>query len=137
MLFGSIWQTLGLFCMGALGTVNNPPLSIRNGIIALMPLFQAGFNIGWGAHMHVVVAEIPTLRLRDKTYAMGAACKYVSFPPLQSLAPMRNGMLTRHPKKNTASPFNFSPRSASRTSFTRSMPASDPRSASSLAAFAC
>ncbi|KAI6284790.1 hypothetical protein MCOR27_002552 [Pyricularia oryzae] len=74
MLFGSIWQTLGLFCMGALGTVNNPPLSIRNGIIALMPLFQAGFNIGWGAHMHVVVAEIPTLRLRDKTYAMGAAC---------------------------------------------------------------
>lgn len=101
MLFGSIWQTLGLFCMGALGTVNNPPLSIRNGIIALMPLFQAGFNIGWGAHMHVVVAEIPTLRLRDKTYAMGAACKYVSFPPLQGLAPMRNGMLTRHPKKHS------------------------------------
>lgn len=99
MLLGSIWQTLGLFCMGALGTVNNPPLSIRNGIIALMPLFQAGFNIGWGAHMHVVVAEIPTLRLRDKTYAMGAACKYVSFPPLQSLVPIGNGMLTRHPKK--------------------------------------
>ncbi|TLD09672.1 hypothetical protein PspLS_11384 [Pyricularia sp. CBS 133598] len=74
MLLGSIWQTLALFCMGALGTIKNPPLRIRNGIIALMPLFQAGFNIGWGAHMHVVVAEIPTLRLRDKTYAMGAAC---------------------------------------------------------------
>ncbi|KAI6367396.1 hypothetical protein MCOR25_004932 [Pyricularia grisea] len=74
MLFGSMWQTLALFAMGALGTIKDPPLPIRTGIIALMPIFQAGFNIGWGAHMHVVVAETPTLRLRDKTYSMGAAC---------------------------------------------------------------
>lgn len=75
MLFGSMWQTLALFAMGALGTIKDPPLPIRTGIIALMPIFQAGFNIGWGAHMHVVVAETPTLRLRDKTYFMGATCK--------------------------------------------------------------
>ena len=34
--------------------------------------FGIGFQLGWAPLSHVVAAEIPTQRLRDKTYALGS-----------------------------------------------------------------
>lgn len=77
MFTGAIIQTGALFVMGALGTPSAPSFSMRQGIVAMTTIFGFGFGLGWAPLSHVVAAEIPTQRLRDKTYALGACFNIV------------------------------------------------------------
>lgn len=72
MVVGALIQCGGLFTMGGLGTISNPSLSEKAGIVAMVTVFSIGFAIGWAPLSHVVAAEIPTQHLRDMTYAVGS-----------------------------------------------------------------
>lgn len=72
MIAGATIQCGALFSMGGLGTVSHPDRGVKSGILAMLTIFGAGFQVGWGPLSHVVAAEIPTMRLRDQTYAIGA-----------------------------------------------------------------
>lgn len=72
MLAGSIIQSAAVYTMGGLGTVSDPSLGIRQGITAMVTVFTLAFSLGWAPLSHAVAAEIPTQRLRDKTYAFGS-----------------------------------------------------------------
>lgn len=72
MLIGSIIQSAAVYTMGGLGTVSDPSLAIRQGITAMVTIFTLAFCLGWAPLSHAVAAEIPTQRLRDKTYAFGS-----------------------------------------------------------------
>lgn len=52
-------------------------MGIKNAITAMVTIFGVGFQLGWAPLSHVVAAEIPTTRLRDQTYAMGAVFNIV------------------------------------------------------------
>ena len=66
MFVGVLVQTIGLFCVGGLGTMADQSVAVRNGIVAAFVLFGAGFALGWAPLSHAIAAEVPTLRLRDK-----------------------------------------------------------------------
>lgn len=72
MLIGSAIQTASVYTMGGLGTVSDPSLAIRQGVTATVTIFALAFCLGWAPLSHAVAAEIPTQRLRDKTYAFGS-----------------------------------------------------------------
>ncbi|RYP01161.1 hypothetical protein DL764_006284 [Monosporascus ibericus] len=72
MAAGAALQTAVLFTMGGLGTVTPQTAAVGTGIIAMLTVFGAGFQLGWAPPSHVVAAEIPTTRLRDATYALGS-----------------------------------------------------------------
>lgn len=66
MFVGTLVQTIGLCCVGGLGTINDPSIAVRNGIMAAFVLFGAGFALGWAPLSHAIAAEVPTMKLRDK-----------------------------------------------------------------------
>lgn len=66
MFVGTLVQTIGLYCVGGLGTINDPSVGVRNGIMAAFVLFGAGFALGWAPLSHAIAAEVPTMKLRDK-----------------------------------------------------------------------
>ncbi|RYP91456.1 hypothetical protein DL770_002395 [Monosporascus sp. CRB-9-2] len=72
MAAGAALQTAVLFTMGGLGTVTPETTAVGTGIVAMLTVFGAGFQLGWAPLSHVVAAEIPTTRLRDATYALGS-----------------------------------------------------------------
>jgi SP family sugar:H+ symporter-like MFS transporter len=72
MIAGAFLQCAALMTMGGLGTVTDPSLAIKAGITAMVTVFGAGFQLGWAPLSHVVASEVPTTRLRDLTYALGA-----------------------------------------------------------------
>ncbi|RYP48055.1 hypothetical protein DL768_005977 [Monosporascus sp. mg162] len=72
MAAGAALQTAVLFTMGGLGTVTPQTTAVGTGIVAMLTVFGAGFQLGWAPLSHVVAAEIPTTRLRDATYALGS-----------------------------------------------------------------
>ncbi|KAH8838822.1 hypothetical protein MCOR27_000508 [Pyricularia oryzae] len=79
LITGASIQTAALLTMGGLGTAGGEraPLPIREGITSMVTLFGVGFNLGWAPLSHVVAAEIPTLRLRDKIYGLGSAINII------------------------------------------------------------
>lgn len=66
MFVGTLVQTIGLCCVGGLGTINDPSIAVRNGIMAAFVLFGAGFALGWAPLSHAIATEVPTMKLRDK-----------------------------------------------------------------------
>ncbi|KEF59383.1 uncharacterized protein A1O9_04227 [Exophiala aquamarina CBS 119918] len=63
---------IGIFAtMGALGTVSDPSRAVRTGATVMLTLFGACLQFSWSPLFHAVVAEVPTQRLRDQTYAVG------------------------------------------------------------------
>lgn len=68
---GSLLQIFGLFFMAGLGTQSPILTSAKNGIVAGMFIFGAGFALGWAPLTYVMITEIPTARLRDKTQTFG------------------------------------------------------------------
>lgn len=58
--------------MGILGTKANPSYTIKAGIVSMVNIFGIGLARGWAPLLHVVATKIPTQRLRDMTYAVGA-----------------------------------------------------------------
>ncbi|RYP77133.1 hypothetical protein DL771_001423 [Monosporascus sp. 5C6A] len=72
MVAGAALQTPVPFTMGGLGTVTPQTTAVGTGIVAMLTVFGAGFQLGWAPLSHVVAAEIPTAGLRDATYALGS-----------------------------------------------------------------
>lgn len=72
MTAGAALQTAVLFTMGGLGTVTPQTPAVGKGIVAMLTVFGAGFQLGWAPLSHVVAAEVPTTHLRDATYALGS-----------------------------------------------------------------
>lgn len=68
IFFGGSIQTFGLFLMGGLGTVLNPSISVRLGVVVGMCLMVFGLTSGWAPVSHILSAEIPSMHLRDITY---------------------------------------------------------------------
>lgn len=67
VISGTIIQIAGLITMGALGVQTPVPTSAKNGIVGCMFLFTAGFSLGWAPLTYVVITEVPSIKLRDKT----------------------------------------------------------------------
>lgn len=68
LLLGGSIQVAALMTMGALGTDKHPSYGIKSGIIATMIIFVSGFTLGWAPIVHILSAEIPSMKLRDMTY---------------------------------------------------------------------
>ncbi|KAF9891506.1 hypothetical protein FE257_003973 [Aspergillus nanangensis] len=77
MFSGAIIQTAALITMGSLGTIPSPTQPILKGITSMVTIFGVGYQLGWAPLSHVVAAEVPTSRLRDMTYALGACFNVV------------------------------------------------------------
>lgn len=56
---------LALFAMGGLGTPAVITPAMKTTIVAMLSIFNVGFDIGWAPLTYVVTTEIPALRLRD------------------------------------------------------------------------
>lgn len=67
VISGTVIQIAGLMTMGGLGVQTPVPDSAKNGIVACMFLFSAGFSLGWAPLTYVVITEVPSIKLRDKT----------------------------------------------------------------------
>lgn len=67
VISGTVIQIAGLIAMGGLGVQTPVPKSAKDGIVACMFLFSAGFSLGWAPLTYVVITEVPSIKLRDKT----------------------------------------------------------------------
>ncbi|KAH8799475.1 general substrate transporter [Xylogone sp. PMI_703] len=72
LMFGGTIQAVALFAMGGLGTPSTITRSMKLGVVSLLSVFNFGFYVGWAPTSHVISSEIPTLRLRDKTYRVAS-----------------------------------------------------------------
>jgi SP family sugar:H+ symporter-like MFS transporter len=64
-------QAGGLFTMGGLGLQSPASSSHKAGEVAMVIVSINGFLLGWAPLTYVVSAEIPALRLRDRTQRAG------------------------------------------------------------------
>ncbi|SCW00877.1 LAFE_0C13982g1_1 [Lachancea fermentati] len=71
LYMGLLGQSAALMTMGGLGTSKTVTKEMKNGIVAMMNIFSFSFSFGYAPLCYVVSSEIPTLRLRDKTYRIG------------------------------------------------------------------
>ncbi|KAH8807734.1 general substrate transporter [Xylogone sp. PMI_703] len=72
LMFGGTIQAVALFAMSGLGTPSTITRSMKLGVVSLLSVFNFGFYVGWAPTSHVISSEIPTLRLRDKTYRVAS-----------------------------------------------------------------
>lgn len=70
LVIGSVIQAIALLVMGGLGT-GDVTTAKKNGIVATMMINSFAYCISWAPLSYVISSEIPTPRLRDKTYAVG------------------------------------------------------------------
>lgn len=74
-MYIGLWVQAGaLLAMGGLGTHITPTVPQKNGIVAMMTMFMFGFSFGYAPLAYVISSEIPSLRLKDKTYRIGYLC---------------------------------------------------------------
>lgn len=71
LYIGSLLQIGALMTMGGLGSPAVVSRSMKNGVVAMMNIFGFAFSIGWALLCYVISSEVPTLKLRDKTYRIG------------------------------------------------------------------
>lgn len=71
LYIGSLLQIGALMTMGGLGSPAVVSRSMKNGVVAMMNVFGFAFSIGWAPLCYVISSEVPTLKLRDKTYRIG------------------------------------------------------------------
>ena len=64
---GGLIQTAAMFAMAGLGSVTPTTFSLGAGITSMVPLYGLGYGFGSSSVNHVITAEIPHQRLRDKT----------------------------------------------------------------------
>jgi SP family sugar:H+ symporter-like MFS transporter len=63
--------------MGALGTVANPSIPMRQGIVAMLLVFSFGYEIGWAPITYLISTEIPTPSMRENTLRFGYTVKLI------------------------------------------------------------
>lgn len=70
---------IGIYAtMGALGSLSNPTHATRTGATVMLTLYAMCLQFSWSPLFHAIVAEVPTQRLRDQTYAVGCICNIVT-----------------------------------------------------------
>lgn len=70
LVVGSVIQAMALLAMGGLGT-GDITTAKKKGVVATMMINGFAYCISWAPLSYVISSEIPTPRLRDKTYAVG------------------------------------------------------------------
>lgn len=71
-LYIGLWIQLGsLLAMGRLGTVRTTIVPMKSGIVGMMNIFTFGYAFGYAPLAYVVSSEVPSLKLKDKTYRVG------------------------------------------------------------------
>lgn len=65
LLIGSAVQSITMFVMGGLGTLDAPSKGIKIGITAMLSLNYYGFVFGWAPIYHIISGEIPNSRKCD------------------------------------------------------------------------
>lgn len=91
LLAGAVTQLAALITMGSLGTVANPSVQIKTGIVSTLTIFGFGFGLGWAPLTFVVTTELPALRLRDQSQrVVGLVNVLVAFVVAFSLPYMLN-----------------------------------------------
>lgn len=71
-LYIGLWlQVCSLMAMGGLGTQKTTTVPMKSGIVAMMNIFTFGYAFGYAPLAYVISSEIPSLKLRDKTYRIG------------------------------------------------------------------
>jgi MFS transporter, SP family, sugar:H+ symporter len=71
LLVGATVQGVALFVMAGLGTIPDPSVGIRNGIVACIVVVEQGFNGGWAAVTQTLNSEIASTTHRDHTIRSG------------------------------------------------------------------
>ncbi|EEU38728.1 uncharacterized protein NECHADRAFT_45721 [Fusarium vanettenii 77-13-4] len=99
LLGGSSVQASALLIMGGLGMISNPSVTVKGAIIAMMMIFGTGYCASWGQLSHTITAELPSVEVRDLTYATGSllavstqaamtfGLPYLLNPPYAALGP--------------------------------------------------
>lgn len=77
LFFGGAIQVAALYTMAGLGTPKEVTPGMQQGIIAMLAIFGFGFSSGWAPVSHILTAEIPSSRLRDKTYRTASAVNII------------------------------------------------------------
>ncbi|CDO92667.1 unnamed protein product [Kluyveromyces dobzhanskii CBS 2104] len=70
LVVGSTIQAIALLTMGGLGT-GAVTVAKKKGVVATMMIKNFSYCLSWAPLSYVISSEIPTPRLRDKTYAVG------------------------------------------------------------------
>lgn len=68
---GLVGQVASLMAMGGLGVQKKPTVPEKNAIVSMMMIYNFSFGSGYAPLSYVVSSEIPSLKLRDKTYRLG------------------------------------------------------------------
>lgn len=71
LLTSAAWQSISLFVIAGMGTIEKRSETQNKVLLAFLFLFAIGYCIGWGPLSYVVSAETPSQALRDKTSRMG------------------------------------------------------------------
>jgi sugar porter (SP) family MFS transporter len=77
LLIGSVVMTTFLFVLGGLGTIAVPNDTQKSGIVACVMMFNVTFAMSWAPLSYVVIAEIPTARLREKTVSLSTSLSVI------------------------------------------------------------
>ncbi|RYP24461.1 hypothetical protein DL765_000481 [Monosporascus sp. GIB2] len=92
--------------------------AVGTGIVAMLTVFGAGFQLGWAPLSRVVAAKMLTTRLRDATYVLGSVFNIAvqfavsfSIPCLlrEGSTPRRGSSSAPPPSAPSSSPFSASP----------------------------
>ncbi|CDH11783.1 related to RGT2-Sensor of high external glucose concentrations [Zygosaccharomyces bailii ISA1307] len=71
-LYIGLWIQVGsLLAMGGLGTARTTTVPMKSGIVAMMNIFTFGYAFGYAPLAYVISSEVPSLKLKDKTYRVG------------------------------------------------------------------
>lgn len=71
-LYIGLWiQVSSLIAKGGLGTARTATVPMKSGIVAMMNIFTFGYAFGYAPLAYVISSEVPSLKLKDKTYRVG------------------------------------------------------------------
>lgn len=71
LLTSAAWQSVSLFVIAGMGTIEKRSETQNKVLLAFLFMFAIGYCVGWGPLSYVVSAETPSQALRDKTSRMG------------------------------------------------------------------
>lgn len=77
LLVGSVMISLWLFVFGAMGSIAHPNDVQKNVMVAASMLFGKSYGMSWAPLSYVVMAEVPSGRLREKTVNLATSTSVI------------------------------------------------------------